>query len=63
MLGTHYVNDTGIDGKVFFTGSENFEVREIEVFEIQRLSESDEDALTAFEAKLRRGLRRSLLSS
>jgi hypothetical protein len=33
-LGFAYTNDTGLDGKVVFTGSRNFQVREIEVFEI-----------------------------
>jgi hypothetical protein len=30
----HYTNDTGLDGKTLLTGSENFQVKEIEVFEI-----------------------------
>jgi hypothetical protein len=29
-----YTNDTGLDGRTFFTGSPNFQVKEIEVFEI-----------------------------
>jgi hypothetical protein len=29
-----YTNDTGLNSKTFFTGSENFQVKEIEVFEI-----------------------------
>jgi hypothetical protein len=29
-----YINDTGVDGYTFFTGSGNFQVKEIEVFEI-----------------------------
>jgi hypothetical protein len=29
-----YTSDTGLDGKIVFTGSKNFQVREIEVFEI-----------------------------
>jgi hypothetical protein len=29
-----YTNDTGLDGNTFFTGSEDFKVKEIEVFEI-----------------------------
>jgi hypothetical protein len=33
-FGTCYANDTGLDGKTFFTGSEDFQVKEIEVFEI-----------------------------
>jgi uncharacterized coiled-coil protein SlyX len=33
-FGNMYTNDTGLDGKTFFTGSTNFTVREIEVFEI-----------------------------
>jgi hypothetical protein len=33
-LGETYVNDTGIDGRIFFTGTHNFTVKEIEVFEI-----------------------------
>jgi hypothetical protein len=33
-LGIGYVNDTGIAGDVFFTGSRHFKVAEIEVFEI-----------------------------
>jgi hypothetical protein len=33
-FGRGYVNDTGLDGKHFFTGSEKFTVKEIEVFEI-----------------------------
>jgi hypothetical protein len=35
-LGTSYTNDTGLDGKTFFTGSRNFQVKEIEVFEISK---------------------------
>jgi hypothetical protein len=34
-LGTNYVNNTGLDGKTVFTGASNFEVREVEVFEIE----------------------------
>jgi hypothetical protein len=34
FLGSHYTNDTGLDGKTFFTGSKKFQVKEIEVFEI-----------------------------
>jgi hypothetical protein len=30
-----YTNDTGLDGTTFFTGSEKFRVKEIEVFEIR----------------------------
>jgi hypothetical protein len=33
-LGISYTNDTGLDARVVFTGSENFRVKEIEVFEI-----------------------------
>jgi hypothetical protein len=33
-LGRSYTNDTGLDGEVVFTGSWNFQVKEIEVFEI-----------------------------
>lgn len=33
-LGQTYTNDTKIDGRIFFTGSHNFRVKEIEVFEI-----------------------------
>jgi hypothetical protein len=33
-LGFSYTNDTGLDGWTFFTGSEYFQVKEIEVFEI-----------------------------
>jgi hypothetical protein len=33
-FGDRYTNDTGLDGKTFFTGSKEFQVREIEVFEI-----------------------------
>jgi hypothetical protein len=33
-LGLAYTNDTGLDGKMVFTGSHRFRVREIEVFEI-----------------------------
>jgi hypothetical protein len=33
-FGRSYTNDTGLDGKTFFTGSEYFLVKEIEVFEI-----------------------------
>jgi hypothetical protein len=33
-FGYTYTNDTGLDGKMFFTGSKNFKVKEIEVFEI-----------------------------
>jgi hypothetical protein len=34
-FGTSYVNDTGLPGRTFFTGSEKFDVREIEVFEVK----------------------------
>jgi hypothetical protein len=33
-LGLSYTNDTGLDGDTVFTGSANFQVKEIEVFEI-----------------------------
>jgi hypothetical protein len=33
-LGYTYTNDTGLDNNVVFAGSQNFQVREIEVFEI-----------------------------
>jgi hypothetical protein len=33
-LGSAYINDTGLDEKVVFTGSHSFQVKEIEVFEI-----------------------------
>jgi hypothetical protein len=33
-LGGVYTNDTGLDRKTVFTGSKNFKVKEIEVFEI-----------------------------
>jgi hypothetical protein len=33
-LGGSYVNDTGIDGNLVFTGEHNFTVKEIEVFTI-----------------------------
>jgi hypothetical protein len=33
-LGETYTNDTGLDEDIVFTGSENFQVTEIEVFEI-----------------------------
>jgi hypothetical protein len=35
-LGRSYTNDTGLDGKTFFTRSEYFQVKEIEVFEIRK---------------------------
>jgi hypothetical protein len=35
-FGHSYTNDTGLDGKTVFTGSEFFQVREIEVFEIRQ---------------------------
>jgi hypothetical protein len=35
-LGQSYINDTGLQGNTFFTGSKNFQVKEIEVFEIRR---------------------------
>jgi hypothetical protein len=33
-FGDHYINDTVLDGRTFFTGSSHFRVKEIEVFEI-----------------------------
>jgi hypothetical protein len=33
-FGLSYANDTGLNGRTFFTGSERFTVKEIEVFEI-----------------------------
>jgi hypothetical protein len=33
-LGDSYTNDTGLDGRTFFTGSHDCKVKEIEVFEI-----------------------------
>jgi hypothetical protein len=33
-FGSHYINDTGLDGTTFFTAGEHFQVKEIEVFEI-----------------------------
>jgi hypothetical protein len=33
-FGSAYTNDTGLNGMTFFTGSDNFIVKEIEVFEI-----------------------------
>jgi hypothetical protein len=33
-FGLCYTNDTGLKGETFFTGSKNFQVKEIEVFEI-----------------------------
>jgi hypothetical protein len=33
-FGANYTNDTGLAGRTFFTGAENFQVKEIEVFEI-----------------------------
>jgi hypothetical protein len=34
QFGDTYTNDTGLYGKIVFTGSEHFQVEEIEVFEI-----------------------------
>jgi hypothetical protein len=34
-LGLSYLNDTGIDSEMFFTGEKHFQVQEIEVFEIR----------------------------
>jgi hypothetical protein len=33
-FGERYTNNTGLDGKTFFTGSTHFQVKEIEVFKI-----------------------------
>jgi hypothetical protein len=33
-FGRTYVNDTGVDGPLFFTGTEMFTVKEIEIFEV-----------------------------
>jgi hypothetical protein len=33
-FGTRYTNDTGLDGMMFFTGSAEFQVEEIEMIEI-----------------------------
>jgi hypothetical protein len=33
-IGLYYINDTGLDEKMIFTGSQHFQVQEIEVFEI-----------------------------
>jgi hypothetical protein len=33
-FGDNYTNDTGLDGETFFTGSPDFQAKEIEVFEI-----------------------------
>jgi hypothetical protein len=33
-FGTSYINDTRLDGRTFFTGSQMFKVKEIEIFEI-----------------------------
>jgi hypothetical protein len=35
-LGVYYTNDTGLDGRTVFTGSYDFQVKEIEVFEITK---------------------------
>jgi hypothetical protein len=34
VLNGSYTNDTALDGRIIFTGSRNFQVKEIEVFEI-----------------------------
>jgi hypothetical protein len=34
-FGKRYTNDAGLDGKTFFTGSQDFQVKEIEVFKIR----------------------------
>jgi hypothetical protein len=36
-LGYSYLNDTGLDGKTLLTGSPEFSIKEIEVFEIKPL--------------------------
>jgi hypothetical protein len=36
-FGHSYINDTGLNGKTLFTGSDSFEVKEIEVFGIKDL--------------------------
>jgi hypothetical protein len=33
-FGESYANDTGLDGNSLFAGSQNFQVREIEIFQI-----------------------------
>jgi hypothetical protein len=33
-LGSSYITDTGMDGRIVLTGSKNFQVQEIETFEI-----------------------------
>jgi hypothetical protein len=33
-FGTVYINDAGLDGETFFTGSGYFNAKEIEIFEI-----------------------------
>jgi hypothetical protein len=38
-FGDSYTNNTGLDGNVFFTGSVDFQVKEIDVFEITDASE------------------------
>jgi hypothetical protein len=34
-LGSSYTNDIGMDANTFFTGSQGFQVKEIEMFEIK----------------------------
>jgi hypothetical protein len=41
QLGSTYTNDTGLDGRTVFTGSEDFQVREIEVFCADRAKHAD----------------------
>jgi hypothetical protein len=36
FLGSSYINDTRLDGRVVLTDSEHFQVKEIEVFEITK---------------------------
>jgi hypothetical protein len=35
QFGSRFNNETGLDGRTFFTGAERFQVREIELFEIR----------------------------
>jgi hypothetical protein len=36
FFGSSYTNDTGLNGETFFTGSRDFQVKEIEVFKIMQ---------------------------
>jgi hypothetical protein len=38
VLGSHYVNDSGVKGDEVLTGSKNFKIKEIEIFAIRDLS-------------------------